>query len=459
MTRVAVVGGGVTGLAAARLLTRRGFHVTIIEATRRWGGKLAPVVIDDVRLDGGAESVLVRRPEAVDLIKELGLGDRLVHPTGAKPRLLIEGTSRPLPPSLLGVPADLDSLRETLSAQGFRAAAGEPDRPAAAFDHDLAIGDYVDQRFGAEVTDRLLEPLLGGVYAGDPRQLSFDAVAHELFERTRTGGSLLHHARDAVRSGDGPVFAGLPDGVSLIVDVLVGELEAAGANTMLGAPVRGLQRLRAGYRLTVGPAPAPEVITADGVLLAAPARSSGRLLGGMVPAAAPFSQVPYASVAVLTLIVRGLEVEGSGLLVPRGALPTIKALTYSSVKWGWVADRATEWGPDVSVVRASIGRIGQAADLQLEDRALLDRTFAEARSIPGWARAELISGAVSRWGGALPQYLVGHRDRISRLRGELTGLPGLAVAGAALDGVGIAACLGSAAAAVDKITEDLQRSA
>ena len=111
------------------------------------------------------------------------------------------------------------------------------------------------------------------------------------------------------------------------------------------------------------------------------------------------------------------------------------------------------------MVRASIGRIGQAAALQLDDRALLDRTFAEARSIPGWAGAELITGAVSRWGGALPQYLVGHRDRITRLRGELTGLTGLAVAGAALDGVGIAACLGSAATAVDKITGDLERSA
>ena len=158
MTHVAVVGGGITGLGAARLLARRGYQVTIVEATRRWGGKLAPVVIDDVRLDGGAESVLARRPEAVDLIKDLGLGAGIVHPTGAKPRLLIDGSSCPLPPSLLGVPTDLEGLRGILSGQGFLVAAGEPVRPAAALDHDVAIGDYVDRRFGPEVTDRLLDP-------------------------------------------------------------------------------------------------------------------------------------------------------------------------------------------------------------------------------------------------------------------------------------------------------------
>ncbi len=229
---------------------------------------------------------------------------------------------------------------------------------------------------------------------------------------------------------------------------------------MLGMPVRGLQRVRAGYRLTSGPAPAQEAIVADAMLLAAPARPSGRLLAGLVPAAYEFSQLPYASVAVLTLIVRGLHTEGSGLLVPRGALPTIKALTYSSVKWGWVADRAAGWGPGVSVVRASIGRIGQAADLQLDDRALLDRTFAEAGSIPGWARRRTdqpgrSAGGVVRcrsiWSGTGS----GSPDCAT----NSAGVPGVAVAGAALDGVGIAACLGSAAVAVDKITADLGRSA
>ena len=166
--------------------------------------------------------------------------------------------------------------------------------------------------------------------------------------------------------------------------------------------------------------------------------------------------MPYASVAVVTLVVRGLGERGSGLLVPPAELPTIKALTYSGTKWDWVAEAAaTTWGEDVEVVRASLGRAGDASVLQHDDPALLARTFAEARGIPGWERAELVTGAVTRWGGALPQYRVGHRDLVARLRTDLAGVPGLAVAGAALDGVGIAACLGSAYAAVAKITADL----
>ncbi len=454
--KIAVIGGGISGLAAARLLARSGFRVTVFESTGRWGGKLAPVMLDGVRLDGGAESVLARRPEAVRLIDDLGLGGRRVHPTAAKPQLLIKGSPQPLPPSMMGVPTDLEALRSVLSESGFQAAQTEPERPAPALDHDLPIGRYVDQRFGAEVTDRLLEPLLGGVYAGDSRQLSFEAVAHALFQRARAGGSLLDHARDGARGGDGPVFAGLTGGVNLIIDALVAELEGADVQLRLGAPVRELQERGRRFQLTVGPASDPESIMADGVVLAAPARSTGRLLSGLIPAAAKFSAIPYASVAVVTMIIRGLDSPGSGLLVPRGGLSTIKAMTYSSNKWDWIGEQAsTAWGAGTAIVRASIGRIGVADQLQLPDGALLDRTFAEARWIPGWASTELIKGSVSRWGGALPQYLVGHRSLIARLRSDLSRVHGVAAAGAALDGVGIAACLASAESAVDKIITDL----
>jgi oxygen-dependent protoporphyrinogen oxidase len=456
MTSVVVVGGGVTGLSAARLLARNGANVTVLEAGSRWGGKLAPVRVKGCRLDGGAESILARRPEGLQLINDLALGSRVVHPTESKPQLLIGGHLHAMPASVLGIPTDVAQLAGLLSAEGWRTAASEPERPAPAFDHDVAIGSYVEERFGTEVTDRLLEPLLGGVYAGYGRRLSFDAVTHELFVRAKNGGSLLRHAQTVAQEGqEGPVFAGLRGGVSIMVDALVDDLGRRGVVLRSGAAVRALDHLAGGYQLTIGRAGTPEMIVSDGVLLTAPATATGRLLFGLVDSAQEFARLPYASVAVITLVVRGVRSETAGLLVPPGELPTIKALTYSSIKWPWVASQARRaWGSGVEIVRVSIGRHGDPTSLQFSDRDLIDRTFSEALTIPGWEMATLIHGVVNRWGGALPQYQVGHRDLVAQLRSEVAGRPGLAVAGAALDGVGIAACLGSARLAVDALAAD-----
>jgi protoporphyrinogen/coproporphyrinogen III oxidase len=454
---VVVVGGGVSGLVAARRLSERQ-RVTLLEGSPRFGGKLAPLVLEGVRLDAGAESFLARRPEAVDLVHDLGFGVMVVHPTRERPRLLIRGRPVRVPPNLLGVPVDLPSLAEVLTDAGYATAAEEPRRTWQPLIGDIAIGEVTDQHFGAEATDRLLEPMLGGVYAGRARDLSFAAVAPSLFERARAGGSLLIHARHAARSeDDGPVFAGLAGGVSRLVDALVQDLRRRRVTLRAQTLVRALERTDdGGYGLTVGSAAHAERLAADAVVLATPSHVFGRLLAPLVPAAAGWTELPYASVAVVTLVVRNARVEGSGLLVPPGVLPTIKAFTHSSSKWAWVAESARQhWGRGVSVIRASVGRIGEEQLLQLPDEALVQRTFAEAEQLPGWRGCHLITGHVSRWGGGLPQYLVGHRDRVISLRTTLATQRGLAVCGAALDGVGIAACVASASDAADKIERDL----
>jgi oxygen-dependent protoporphyrinogen oxidase len=381
-----------------------------------------------------------------------------VHPTGAKPQLLVGGRLHPMPPSLQGVPVDVEALAGLLSPAGLAFARGEPDRPAPPLAGDVAIGGYVDERFGPEVTDRLLEPLLGGVYAGRARDLSFAAVAPDLFARARAGGSLLQHARGSLKPSAGtPVFAGLVGGVAGLVQALLRDLGSRGVTLRTGTAVRGLERRAdGGWQLTCGSAAAREALEADAVVLALPAGPAGRLAAGLLPSADAYAAIPYASVAVVTLVARGLATDRSGLLIPPGETPTIKALTYSSVKWNWVRERAeATWGPGVAVVRASVGRIGEAPLLQLADDALVARTFAEALTLPGWSEAELLQARLTRWGGALPQYLVGHRDLVASLRHDLGQVPGLALAGAALDGVGIAACVGSAAVAATKIIDDL----
>ncbi|HET9650310.1 MAG TPA: protoporphyrinogen oxidase [Microlunatus sp.] len=460
MTRhVAVIGGGVAGLVAARRLRNHfGHRVTVFEGSSRFGGKLAPVVLEGVRLDGGAESFLARRPEAVDLVHELGFGVMVVHPTAQKPRLLIGGRPIRVPPSLLGVPTDLSALAGALTDNGYARAAEEPRRSWPPLADDVAIGSVVDDHFGPEVTDRVLEPMLGGVYAGRSRELSFAAVAPGLFQRAKAGGSLLSHAQHAARSeDDGPVFGGLAGGVSRLADALVHDLRRRRVTLRSETTVRSLSRSTAGgWELLAGSAAAPEIVPVDAVVLATPARAFGRLLAPTVPSAAAWAEMPYASVAVITLVLRDARLDGSGLLVPPGGLPTIKAITHSSVKWAWVAEAALErWGRGVSVVRASVGRVGEEELLQVPDEALIQRTFAEAQQLPGWTRSHLITGHVSRWGGGLPQYLVGHRERVERLQAALASEGGLAVCGAALNGVGIAACVASATAAADKIDQDL----
>jgi len=457
MTIVVVVGGGITGLSAARQLALDGFGVLVLEAGGRWGGKLAPLVLNGVRLDAGAESILARRPEGLDLVGALGLADHLVHPTAAQPQLLVGGRLHALPSSLLGIPTDVSQLTGLLSDEGLRLAASEPERQVPAFDHDVAIGRLVDERFGPEVTDRLLEPLLGGVYAGHSRSLSFNAVAPELFDRVKRGGSLSRHAQEAVKqSQQGPGFAGLVGGVSTLTDALVADLVRRGVRMRLGATVRTLERADHGFRLTVGGADDAEMIMADSVLIATPATATGRLLSGLVPSASEFGSLPYASVAIITLVVRGVRADTSGVLVVPGELPTIKAVTYSSAKWSWAASRARQvWGPGVDIIRVSVGRHGEAAVLQLSDPTLIERTLAEAKRIPGWEAAHLVEAAVSRWGAGLPQYPVGHRDLVAQLRAEVAGVSGLAVAGAALDGLGIPACVASARTAAGALVAEL----
>jgi oxygen-dependent protoporphyrinogen oxidase len=140
-------------------------------------------------------------------------------------------------------------------------------------------------------------------------------------------------------------------------------------------------------------------------------------------------------------------------------LATIKGMTYSTVKWPWLAEQTADaWGNGASVVRASVGRLGEEHLLQVDDRALLARTFAEAQTVEGWQEAVLVSGQVQRWGGALPQYRVGHRERVARVNEQIAGMPGLGLCGAALDGIGVAACIGSATAAASKIIADLSGS-
>ena len=456
MTRVVVIGGGISGLVAARVLVRSGLDVLVAEAGRAWGGKIASTVLDGVRLDTGAEALLARRPEPIALIDSLGLSERRVHPSDAKPDLLVGGRLHRMPRSVSGVPTDLDQLDGLLSPEGLTRARREPAHPKGPA-ADVAIGSLVDERLGPEVTDRLVEPLLGGVYAGHARQLSFAAVSFALYLKATSGGSLVEHARAVADAAPpGPVFAGLIGGVSTLVDALVHDLLASGVGLWPDTTVRELATSGPGFELKCTSGGAERRLTADAVVIATPWPVAARLLAAQPHLERDLAVVTYASMAIITMIVHELGARASGLLAPPGELASIKGMTYSSAKWPWLADQASAaWGDGSSVVRASVGRLGEEHLLQLDDRALLDRTFAEAQTVPGWEKAVLMNGHVQRWGGALPQYRVGHRERVAHVKAQIASTPRLALCGAALDGIGVAACIGSGTDAATKIIADL----
>ena len=355
----------------------------------------------------------------------------------------------------MGVPADFGELERSgiVSRAGLDRAREDAARPATARDGDVAVGDYVGARFGAEVVDRLVEPLLGGVYAGRPDQLSFEATLPALAHAARGYRSLAEAAGSllgpppAGASTAPPVFTTLTDGLGALPAALA---RATGAVVRTQATVRELARAADGWRLTVGPTAAPERIDADAVILALPARPASRLVqpvAGAGAAAAALAEIEYASMAIVTLAYPAAAfpapVTGSGYLVPAVDGRPVKAVTFSTVKWPHLAD-------GMHLVRLSVGRIGEEAVLQCDDAELAALAAAELAAATGVTGSPADS-RVTRWGGGLPQYSVGHLDRVSRIRAGIAAQPGLAVCGAAFDGIGIPACIASARLAADQV--------
>jgi oxygen-dependent protoporphyrinogen oxidase len=457
VSRVVVVGGGIAGLAAAYALRRDCPQVTLltlVDGASMLGGKLRTSPIEGVLVDEGAETFLAGVPEAVDLAADLGLGADLVYPATSSASVAVDGALRPLPTgTLLGVPSDLDALAASgiLTAGGMaRVRAGAGAGGDAVLD-DVSVGELVRRRLGAEVLERLVDPLLGGVYAGRADGLSLRATMPALAAAARTPGSLVAAARAARRgAASGPAFASLRQGVGGLATALAARLEA---EVRLGLPVREIRRSDPGFRLVAGPVPDPTALQADAVVVAVPAPPAARLLRDLAPvAAAELAGIDYASLAIVTLAYpAGPLPAGSGLLVGSAEGRAVKAVTFSSQKWAHL-------GGGHTLVRASIGRFGQEAVLHRDDDELAGLAAADVQALTGIA-VRPIASRVTRWGGALPQYAVGHLDRVRRIEADVARTPGLAVAGAAYGGVGVPACIRSGYAAAARVGAYLRQSA
>jgi oxygen-dependent protoporphyrinogen oxidase len=428
--RVLIVGGGVAGLAAAIALRGKA-EVTLRESTGQVGGKLrkGPLGVEE-----GAEAFLCRVPEGTDAAAEAGL--ELTHPTGVPARLWLSGKLQKLPSgTLLGVPGDLRAATPVLGLRGTARALLDRVLPPTPTDSDPAVGEYVRARLGDRVVDRLVDPLLGGVYAGRADQLSMRMTTPQLVPALGERSLLRAAQRLAPKPSGQPVFAAPVLGMGALVQRLA---EVSGADVVLASPVTDLDRDGEGWRA--------DGETYDAVVLAvpnAPARKLLAPLGIEVPA------LEYASVALATFVFpNDTELpEASGFLVPATERRLMKAATFFSSKWAHIAQ-----GHDGVIVRCSAGRAGSAGDLARSDVELAGVLCAELGEATGMLRKPLETSVV-RWGGGLPQYAPGHQDRVAAVRAALP--RGITLAGAAWDGVGIPACLRSGAAAGLAVAEAL----
>lgn len=456
MTRVVVVGGGISGLAAAWTASAAGLDVLVIEASSRVGGKLRVEEVGGVPVDVGAEALLIARPEGIDLLADAGLGAERISPLTTSAQVRAGGRSRPLPArTMLGIPSDVEAVRASgvLSADGLAALAAEPTLPPLApLREDVSVGALVRSRLGDEVTDRLVEPLLGGIYAGRADDLSLRATMGKLADHLAEGGGSLVGAAHAVTDvgtrdpSAGPIFTTLRGGLGRLPPALA----ASGRfGVRTSTTVRSIRRTPTGFALECGAVPAAESIEADAVIVAVPPSKAARLLRDVAPSASTeLAGIESASMAIVSFAFDDVRLpHGSGLLVGAGERLAVKAVTLSSQKWPIPTGGRT-------LLRASVGRIGEPLALQIDDQELITLVCHELRPLLGIDVAP-VDALVTRWGGGLPQYAVGHVERIGRVRASVAMVPGLAVCGAAFDGVGVPACIASAHAAVARIVASL----
>ncbi len=500
---VVVVGGGIAGLTAAWELTGGAAGpgpgtpaVVVLDAGERAGGKLCTVTLGGGEVDAGPDGFLGRRPEAVELCRELGLEHELVPVARAGAAVWVGGRRRDLPAGLaLGVPTRYLPVARSgiLGPRGALRLLVDvvaPRRDVRGPLGDRAVGPLVAHKLGRRVVDRLVDPLVGGIHAGPVADMSAAAVYPLLLAVAQQRGSFMRHLRRAVALGEGggpgtdgrdapggegggahrdreregpavaPLFWTLRGGVGSLPGRLVATLAARGAAMHLG---------RAAERLTRGGPGEPAwtvetsggALAADGLVLALPAFGAADLLAPHdAESAALLRSMEYASVAVVTLeypeeAVPG-HLTGTGLLVPRGSPAPrelggdllVTACTYLDVKWPNVAR------PGRRLVRASVGRFGDDRPSELDDDALVARVATELELLLG-VRGAPSGSAVARFARSLPQYRVHHLLRVAGIEAAVRRLPAVALAGASYHGVGIPACVAGGRAAARAVLEAL----
>jgi oxygen-dependent protoporphyrinogen oxidase len=445
-----VIGGGITGLVAARHLATHlpDAHVLLLERDERLGGKILTHDMAGVPVEAGADWFVTRNPAALELCCELGLEEDLVPPDRSGAFVWTNGRLRLLPPGLVrGVPTNPAAAvrARVLSPQGAIRAARDLIGSRSLSGGDVSVGSFVRNRFGKEVLDRLVDPMLAASRSGSADEMSLAAAAPEIDSAARTNGSVIRGLRHGARRTQGPPFLGLRRGMSSLVDALDADIATVDVRT--GIEVASLHSIggRHVVRTPVGD------FETDAVIGAVPAFVAAALLHDLDPELAhDLEQIAYAPGLVVTLVyppgAGAAPSEGSGMLVPSGEGRILTACAWFSDKWAHA--RPADGG---LIVRSFVGRTDALA---LPDGEVVTRVAGELRSALHLAGPPTES-EVTRWPAALPVYRVGHLDLVSRIESRLERHPGLTLAGAGYRGSGIPDCIEQGQRAADRVAGHL----
>lgn len=435
---VAVVGGGIAGLSAAYELVKQGRSVQVLESTGRTGGVILTERFDGWTVDAGPDSLLVQKPAAIGLCRELGLGDRL-HPTrtprtsfvlrGGRLHPLVEG-------SFLGFPLSATALaRSSLFSWPGKIRMGlEPFVPKRTDDTEESIGAFVRRRFGSEAADYLADPLLAGIHAGDVNRLSARALFPRLVAAEAKSGSVLKAFRQlrTAPSGDG-AFMSLPGGTGELAEAVAASLPPG--TIRLNASIRALRR-EGDFILETTDG---NVLHAGAVILAVPAYVAATLLAGVAPEVSSLcGEVRYASTATVALGYTRDQVRhplnGTGFVVPKIEGSPLLAGTWVSAKWPHRA-------PDGHVLmRAFFGGGRDPRRLEQSDAELTSLAHTEMAALTG-ITGDPIFSRLYRWTNRSPQFDVGHLARVEAIERALARVPGLLLAGSGFRAIGIPDCI------------------
>ncbi|MEV6618990.1 protoporphyrinogen oxidase [Streptomyces sp. NPDC051051] len=464
---VVVIGGGITGLAAAFFLRDQPVRVTVLEGSSRLGGQLSTAQLAGVTIDEGAESMYARRPKTARLLQAAGLTDQVVAAATKSMAIYTRGQIRPQPDrQFMGVPCDLDELAKSGIVSDAAVARARQDLTLAPTErhHDVSVADYVAGRLGREVVDRLVEPFLADAYFGRADELSFEATLTPLATAARRHTSLTAAAAALLPPppppGEQPTtgISTLARGLGSLPQTLADHLLAASPHSRIRThtPVHALTRRTHGWRITTGTPAHPEHLDADAVILAVPADQTRRLLTPLpatTAATTALADIPHAGSLIITLAyprntLAPLRPLGhSGYRIPTIDGHALKIVTFSTIKWPHLTD-------DIDIIRCQAAGSGHEDLLHHDDTDLVTLATTEITQATHTTNRPLATH-ITRWPATIPQYTTGHHDRVTRIRTTLHNQPHLAVCGAAYDGIGIGQCITSALKATEHILTQL----